>query len=247
MLRSCLNARSLLVGVHGAIGVAVLGVLTAFPRDLAAQSPEKIPQFVTEAAGTSLSDFAYALTEAGLSAGFVAPDTDVIAGPLKVWHSVALNRTEVQRDTVLGAFRARHPAYETAEQQGVLQVRAREVVAGALVRARTNRFQLDRVPLGTAFQEAMRIVNPAFPVRDGGVASHIVGPGEHSRAPAHPVVSVDLSNASLFDALNEIVRRAPGTVWLLTERGKSQGQPAFYTLAYLTPGGYMTEFQNQLR
>lgn len=234
------------LGVSGAITIGILASSPVPPQGVT-PGAQSVPQFVVEAANTSLSDFAFALTEAGLSAGFIAADSDVVAGPLKVWHSVALNWAEMPREDLLGAFRARHPAYEIEERAGVLQVRPRELVTATLLSARRNRLQLNHAPLGVAFQEAMRVVNPLIPVRDGGVVSAVVRPGEQRPAAMNLVVSIDLPSASFLDALNEIVRRTPGTVWLLTECAKSQEQATFYTLAYLTPGGWMTQFHDPLR
>jgi hypothetical protein len=133
-------------------------------------------------------------------------------------------------------FRDQHPAYDIVERDGVLQIRARALgVVRPLDRVRADRFRLDRVPASAAFNEAQRIADPTIPVRRGGYVDGLVlNPDEPAPSleelAADPAVRVDISDATLLDALNAIVKQVPGTIWVLSRHVREKGQ--YYTLAY---------------
>ncbi len=152
----------------------------------------------------------------------------------------------VPSEIVISTFRTKYPGHYIEDRDGVLLIRARKLeVAGALA-GKFPHFQVDGVPLSTAFNEAMRIVNPAVPARSGIIGSIISSPGNSPDASAFSTVSVDVTNASFLDVLNEIVKRVPGTVWILSRHGTAQSGGGYYTLAFRSPEGTITRFDDHL-
>jgi len=221
-----------------------------------------VPQFVADAAETSVADFAQALAEARVPAGFVAFDSDFFESDFdggayergrRLWHRLSLDEHElalqIQLESAVLSFRGRHRAYDVEERDGVLLIRARALRPVRLLEGvRIDRFRLDGVRLGVAFNEAQRIVDPTLPVLSGSVGSFMSDPDKPPPTLAEivalvdPVVHVDIANATLWAGLNEIAKQLPGTVWILSRNLKGN-----YTLAYRRPGAQMGRLHDQLR
>jgi len=77
----------------------------------------------------------------------------------------------------------------------------------------------------------------------GSVVSSADGPPFTVSDP--PRISVELTQATFLDVLDEIVGQAPGTVWLLSQHGKPP-QATYYTLAVRVPNGLQTVFHDKL-
>jgi len=130
----------------------------------------------------------------------------------------------------------------------VLVVRERELDLGQGPLARgAERIRIQVLPLRAAFNQAMRIVDPSIQVRDGFVGSIIGRPAEPSPLGLFRTqVTLDMSNATLPTVLNEIVKQARGTVWILSQHGRSP-EDQYYTLAFRTWGGTLSQFEEKLR
>jgi hypothetical protein len=238
-----------------ALGVAV--TFAMFPagasaRRVAASRPENVPRFLAEAAAKSVADFAYGLAEARVSAGFVILESDSIEsslahGPQILWH---LRRREdgslVPFEDALDVFRSAHPDYEVETSSQLLRIRARAAAtASSLFTKRAARVRMDALPLPSAVNRAMRVVDPSIPMADGVVGSIPSSPDDPPVPVADPPrITVDLSQATFLDVLDEIVRQAPGTVWLLSQHGKPP--QAYYTLTIRVPNGLHTAFHDKL-
>lgn len=231
------------------VGCGIL-CATSVASGPSAALPETVPAFVAEAAQTSVADLAYALAEASIPAGFVVFEGDFddqsIGQSGVLWHLRSEKETRtVPLETVVAAFRARHPGYEVEDRSGALLIRANSIgFVPLLDEARGNRFQLNGEPLGTAFNKTERLVDPTIPVRGGVVGSVASNPDEPARSWTEPTVSLDIQNATLVSALNEIVKGAPGTVWVLS---RHRNGSEYYTLAYRMPGGLLARLDDQLR
>jgi hypothetical protein len=105
---------------------------------------------------------------------------------------------------------------------------------------------LANVPVGTAFATLINKVNPEAPqgmAVVGAVPSSVDGP---PTLPAEePAISISLAEPSVLDALNAIVLKAPGTVWILTRIERNNNTS--YRLSYLSPGGRLTALSYELK
>jgi len=247
--------------ISSLIASSALAVVSGSPQ-ATSDLPDSVPQFLADAAATSVADFAQALAEARVPAGFVAFDSDFFESDFDgeayergrlLWHRLSLDEHELARQVPLASavlgFRGRHRAYDIEERDGVLLIRARALRAVRLLEGvRVDRFRLDGVRLGTAFNEAQRIVDPTIPVVSGSVGSFISDPDKppptlaEILAQVDPVVHVDIADVTLLAALNEIAKQTPGTVWILSRNLKGN-----YTLAYRRPRGGMGRLHDQLR
>jgi len=217
--------------------------------------PENVPRFVGEAAETSVADFAYGLAEARISAGFVGSYSDFFKEGAfhfpraeAIWQDRSREKgEEIPLQAAVNILRSRQTRYDVEAREGLLIVRAREMELSAGPLAKTaERVRVDGVPRPTAFNEAMRIVDPAIPVRGGVVGSDLGAPEETTAADRiGPLISLDVSNVSLLDVLNEIVTQAPGTVWMLLRHEEPQ-RSGYYTLAFRSPGGRLLDFSDKL-
>ena len=239
--------RILLRATLGPITAAALSASSFSSQSMASALPANAPRFLADAAQTSVADFAYGLAEARISAGFLAFDNDFLEPGGTLWHRRPMDDAgQVPLETALNIFRTRYPMYDVKDRDGVLLIRARAFgVVRPLSEKRAERFRLEGVPLATAFNEAMRIVNPAIPVRGGVVGSVLATPDEPVPVTSDPLVYVDVTNATFVDVLNEIVKQAPGTVWILSRHGESP-QAGYYTLAFRLPEGRITRFHDKL-
>ena len=241
------------------LALAVASAETLTGPTAASQSssslPENVPRFVGEAAEISVADFAYALAEARISAGLVGSYGDFFKEGAfhfpradAIWQDRSREKAEeIPLHAAVNIFRSRHPRYDVDAREGLFLVRAREfeLSVGPLAKT-TERFRVDGVPRPTAFNEAMRIVDPTIPVRGGVVGSDLGAPEEITAADRiGPLITLDVSNVSFLDVLNEIVSQAPGTVWMLLRHGEPQGS-GYYTLAFRSPGGRLMDCSEKL-
>jgi hypothetical protein len=250
-----------MLGAHPRSGLAVLGVVLAVFMALspvvsasgAASLPDSVPRFLADAAALSVADFAYALAEGGVSAGFVILESDAVEsspghGTHTLWH---LRRREdgkpVALEDALDIFRSAHPDYEVLTSAGRLRVRARALAtASSLFTKKAARVRMDALPLMSAVNRATRIADPSIPMADGVAGSVVSSPTDPPAIVADPPkITVDLAQATFVDVLDEIVGQAPGTVWLLSEHGKPP-QASYYTLAIRIPNGLYTLFHDKL-
>ena len=201
---------ALLVIWSGALALAV----SALPRE-PSSLPDDVPAFVAAAAERSVGDFAYALAEARVSAGFVSVEGDFEHASGTLWHGRTTDQAlGVPFQEALTSFRSRHPRYDIEEREGVLLVRARQIAFTVGPLAKTaERFRIDGLHLLVAFHEAMRMVDAAIPA---GVVGSFPGGLPESPAP----IAFDMTNVTFLEVLNEIVRQAPGTVWILLQHGE---------------------------
>jgi hypothetical protein len=222
---------------------------------------DSVPQFLAEAAQTSVADLAQALAEAGIPAGFIAFDSDFLvrdrdgeeeerAPTLTRRYRPSPEAPQVPLVDVMAAFKTRYPAYDSEKRDGVLLVRARALgVVRPLEQVRVGRVRLNGVPLGAAFNEAERIVDPTIPVRDGiagGILLDADQPPpdlEKLIADANPVVRVDIADATLLAVLNDIAKQTPGTVWIVSRHRNAR----YYTLGYRRPNGGVVRLDDPLR
>lgn len=231
------------------IGWGALCTASVSVRSLGPGVPDPVPSFLADAARTSVADFVCALAEAGVPAGFVLVEGDFDDEAIRrsgiAWHLRAAKDTRtIPLGNVVAAFRERYPAYEVEDRDGALVVRASVLGVVRLLEARVDRFRLNATSLGSAFNEAERIVDATIPVRGGLVGSVASNPDEPPATLTEMTIDLDVRNATLFDALNQIVQQAPGTVWVLS-RHRNGGE--YYTLAYRSSGGLMARFDDPLR
>jgi hypothetical protein len=233
--------------------IAALTAPAAALPNAAPSRPDTVPTFVGEAAEISAADFVYALAEARIPAGFVGAYSDIFKDggfqrSATLWRDRSReDRREMPLEAAINIFRSRQPRYDVEAREGLLLVHVRDIELSVGPLAKTaERFRVDGVPRPTAFNEAMRLVDQAIPVR-GGVVGSLLGMPEET-TPADrigPLITLDVSNVTLLDVLNDIVRQAPGTVWMLLRH--AEPPPAgHYTLAFRSAGGGITDFRDKL-
>jgi hypothetical protein len=242
-----------MLSVLALISAAAVSALASPSPSVVSFLPDKVPRFVVEAAEMLVADFGYALAEARVSAGFVVFENDFFERDFertsgKIWHRGSVAETEeVPLEAAVSIFHARHPLYDVEQWEGVLLIRAQELKGlGGPLAKKAERFRIEGLPLPTAFNEAMRIVDPGIPARGGVVGSILSSPEEPAPAiTPGPLISVDIVNATVVEVLNEIVKQAPGTVWILSRHGRPP-QAGYYTLAFRAPEGRITRFDDKL-
>ena len=235
--REC-NSVSCLCGL--ALGVAVALAASAAASEVASSLPDQVPRFVADAAEASVSDFAYALAEARLPGGVVAFERDFERGSGTLWQRRSTEEAAgVPLREVVTSFRRRHARYDIEEREGVMLVRARQIELRVGPLAKTaDRFRVDGLDPLAALHEAMRMVDASIP---GGVVGSFLGGLPEARAP----ITLDMPNVTFLEVLNEIVRQAPGTVWILLQHGEPPRR-GYYTLGFRAPDGRSMQFKEPL-
>jgi hypothetical protein len=238
------------------LGIAVAATIAALPlvaraRAAAVARPENVPRLLANAAAMSVADFAYGLAEAGVSAGFVVLEGDSIESSLTrgtqpLWHLRRQDAGLVPLEDALDIFRTAHPDYEVESSAGVLRIRARAIAtASSLFTKRTAHVRMEGLPLPSALNRAMRAADPSIPTSDGVVGSVVSSADSPPFTLSNPPrISVDLTQATFLDVLDEIVGQAPGTVWLLSRHWTPHA--TYFTLTIRVPNGLHTVFHDKL-
>src|SRR5258706_442411 len=106
--------------------IAALTVPAAALPNAAPSLPDTVPSFVGEAAEISVADFAYALAEARISAGFVGAYSDIFKErgfqrSATVWRDRSReDQREIPLEAAINIFRSRQPRYDVETREGLL-------------------------------------------------------------------------------------------------------------------------------
>jgi hypothetical protein len=203
------------------------------------------------ASAGSAVDFAYALGEAGISAGFVV-DEDAYHPPRPA-RKPAPRPTgpvtpTVDAEPLSKLFEASRPDYFVSVERDVVVGQHNSAKADPLLTTRRTNIDVANVSIGDAVMAAVKTVDPSLAGYGGTVGSWPGRPGESTptaEAMRGPLVSVYLTRPTLIEALNEIARQAPGTVWLLVRHSRPEG--VHYTLAVRKPNQQLSQYQFQLK
>jgi hypothetical protein len=189
-------------------------------------------------AGTPL-DFAYALVEAGVSAGVVVDAASfhepLLRGPYAARPMGSEPRVpEVDAEAAAKLFATARRDYDVSVD--------RDVVLLYPVERKTDRFftqqlanvEVANVTVVDATAALLRAIDPSIPKLGGTVGSWLGRAGEAPPTPEMirgPLVSLALNTPTAMDALNEVVRQAPGTVWVLVRYVDVEREGTHYNLA----------------
>lgn len=212
--------------------------------------PNTVPAAVQAAARANVMDLAAALAHARVSAGFQILEADFKKGVSRAWHLSWEEHETVTLQEVLTTFATVHPEYEWRDAGGLpnLTNRRGKLIARPILDQRVRRFQLSSASLYHAMVQAQRIVNATVVEGQGIVASIASDPDVPTPAlPREPLVSVDVADATLVEALNAVAKAAPGLVWVLTLHTPQGPLQPHYTLSYHLPGGLSRQFHDELR
>lgn len=230
---------------HQSCFVAVSLVAVIALTAAAHQTDTRVPEFVIRAAEDTAMDFARALSEAGVSAGFEVPDSAINIATTKAWGRQNDRMSTVALNDVLKVFRGRHPEYEVSHKEAVVLVRGRAVADDSKnpLNTKIAAIRLGRVRLRKAFTSIARILDPSVSESSGyvgSVISEVSSPPPGPLGSEDPTVTVDIARAvTPWEALNEFVKQAAGTVWLRTCPDAAR-VTTISRLAYLRPGHRMS-------
>lgn len=199
-----------------------------------------MPAFVFTAARATPSDFASALSEAHVCAGFIAREGE--AGRVtRAWRHDATEPARTLKEA-LGAFQSIHSDFEIRLVEGLFLIRDKRAnVETRPLTARIPVFEVFNTRAIEALRQAVGRVIPGLP-RRGGVVGSVLGRPEDPHPSEDdllgPPVTLRLENVTLRDALVGIGRVSPGVVWMLTESppGSDKTAVAYRLIAFLPHG-----------
>ncbi len=209
--------------------------------------PAQVPEFLQTGADGTVLDFAHALAEARVSAGFVVSDEDSQAGSSRLWPLVALTEGRVPLDRVLAQFLTTHPDYAVTRRAQTLFVMHRALEDVAMLDRAVSNFQVTDVYLNTAFNEVQRVIDPTIP-QTGGLVGSIVGrPGAPTPDPrAYAKITLAMRDTTVGEVMDTLACQVPGVIWILTAKQAVDGS-RYYQLALRKPEGIHTPFHHELR
>jgi hypothetical protein len=208
------------------MSLPLVGVVTAaclvlsFPLTIQEPADPLLAATALAAADAGPMPFAAILARARIPAGVVTTDSPNDRGnpsfsppatlPLDTPLSAALNR-----------FHDRHPAYVIARRAGVVSLE----LPGACARLIGERLVGPTTLAGDPTRLLVQIVALAAGVRGSpeGVSGPFVNGDMGPRAPM-PSISVTVTQSEpLRDALDRVVRQAPGSVWVVWQHTRPDG------------------------
>jgi hypothetical protein len=204
----------------------------------------------TANAGSPL-DFAYALGEAGVSAGVVIdagsfhpPRPDGALTP----RSTGARAPEVEAEAAAKLFAASRRDYEVSVDRDVVVAYQADKRTDPLFTQKRANIEVANVSIDDAAAALLRAIDPSIPKLGGTVGSWTGRPGEAPPTPETirgPLVSLYLTAPTGIEALNELARQAPGTVWVLVRHVDREG--AHYTLAIRKPNQLLVRYPYPLK
>lgn len=240
------------------LSFALLGsILTAFQFGTAVQGQQPEAQrraseaVVATASSGSPIDFAYALGEAGVSAGVVVdaasfhrPRLDRPLAPRLAGRRAAV----VDADAVSKLFAASRRDYAVSVDREVVLLHHADGKDDAFLGQKRGDIEATNVTIDDAIVAVIRSIDPSIPKIGGTVGSWLSRPEEPAPTAEMlrgPLVSLFLTAPTPVEALNDIARQAPGTVWVLVRHAGQNG--THYTLAVRRPNQQMSEYPFPLK
>jgi hypothetical protein len=209
----------------------------------------QVPELVARAAAVGARDLAYALSEARIPAGVVLPLAELDRPASRPWQHQEQTDTSYSVANVGELLARASPGYRIQEAEGVLLVRGPSIEDSAPpFSKRLGRFQIVSGSVSLAFARAQQRVNPTIS-GEGGEVGSVLGRGGDPPLTTEeivgPPISMDLANPTFIEILSEIVRQAPGAVWMLASGNDNQG--TYYQVALRRPPGRLSRGEKELR
>jgi hypothetical protein len=205
-------------------------------------------------AGSPL-DFAYALGEAGISAGIVVdadsyhpPRPGGLFTPRSMGAGTPEVGAEVDAETAARLFAAARRDYNVSVDRDVVVAYQADKKTDPMFTEKRANIDVTNVSIDDAAAALLRAIDPSIPKLGGTVGSWLGRPGELPPTPEMvrgPLVSFSLTAPTGIEALNELARQAPGTVWVLVRHVK--GEEAHYTLSIRKPNQLHAQYPYSLK